>query len=180
MVYTEIVIAGCGNPLFADDGFGIAIAEELKKIPLPENITVLDTGTSAPVYLFPLLDPGVTKKLIVIDIADFKGRPGSVIRFQIGDFRPDQIHDFQVGGIIEPLYDLSRRINITLIVCQPKHIPYPELEIGLSDEVQDAIPSVIRYILDLLEAEWGISADAPVYITCTDIFSWNKVNPDAR
>lgn len=106
MVYTEIVIAGCGNPLFADDGFGIAIAEELKKIPLPENITVLDTGTSAPVYLFPLLDPVVTKNSLL-----------SILQISKGDL--DQLFGFKLGisvrikSMISRLEGLSNRSMIS-------------------------------------------------------------------
>ncbi len=34
-LYPEIVVAGCGNPLYADDGFGIAVVESLQGLELP-------------------------------------------------------------------------------------------------------------------------------------------------
>ncbi|RPJ53543.1 MAG: coenzyme F420 hydrogenase, partial [Methanobacteriota archaeon] len=40
-LYPEIVVAGCGNPLFADDGFGPAVVEALKELTLPDNVKVI-------------------------------------------------------------------------------------------------------------------------------------------
>ena len=48
MLYSEIVIAGCGNPLFGDDGFGPAVIEEMEKLTLPDNVTIQDGGAGAP------------------------------------------------------------------------------------------------------------------------------------
>jgi len=76
MLYPEIVITGCGNPLFADDGFGPAVAEELSKFKLPDNVKVIDAGLGGPHFIFTLIDPEVTKRLIIIDIADFGAQPG--------------------------------------------------------------------------------------------------------
>ena len=55
MLFQEIVICGCGNPLFADDGFGPAVVEELQKLDLPENVKVIDAGLGGPHFLFTLL-----------------------------------------------------------------------------------------------------------------------------
>lgn len=158
-MFPEIVIAGCGNPLFADDGFGPAVAEEMSRIPLPDNVMVQDAGTSAPHYIMPMLDPAVTKKLIIIDITDFGGEPGRVIRLDIRDLNPEVVHDSHTGGIIESLLRIRNKIEITVIGCQPKHVSYPAVEIGLSDEVIRAIPTTLRIISDLLEKDGQDTCD---------------------
>ena len=76
-LYSEIVVAGCGNPLYADDGFGPAVVESLKDLELPENVTVVDAGLGGPHFVFTLLNPESTKTLIIVDIADFGGNPAS-------------------------------------------------------------------------------------------------------
>ena len=76
-LYPEIVVAGCGNPLYADDGFGIAVVESLQGLELPEKVKVVDAGLGGPHFVFTLLDPESTKKLIIVDIADFGGNPAS-------------------------------------------------------------------------------------------------------
>ncbi|MCX6686160.1 MAG: hydrogenase maturation protease, partial [Methanoregula sp.] len=88
MLYPEIVIAGCGNPLFADDGFGPAVVEELQKLTLPDNVGVVDAGLGGPHFIFTLLDPEVTKKLVIVDIADFGAEPGSIAKFRVEDLPP--------------------------------------------------------------------------------------------
>jgi coenzyme F420 hydrogenase subunit delta len=155
MVYPETVIAGCGNPLFADDGFGPAVAEELRNIILPDNVIALDAGTSGPQFLFPMLDPEVTKKIIIVDITDFGGKPGSVILFRIDDFHQGCIHDAHIGGIIESLLHIRNRIEVTIIGCQPKRVTYPDMEIGLSDEVRGALPATVQIILNILGMDYG-------------------------
>lgn len=153
MTYTNTVIAGCGNPLFGDDGFGSAVAEELQNFPFPAHIMAIDAGMSAPELLFPLLDPAVTKKIIIIDSVDFGGKPGSVVLLQPGDFPEGGIHDAHQGGIIGSLGTIRAGIEILVIGCQPGRIIYPEMEIGLSGEVNDAIPTTIRIIQDIIRRE---------------------------
>lgn len=153
-LYPEIVITGCGNPLFADDGFGPAVIEELKKITLPGNVKTVDAGTGAPDLIFTLLDPLTTKKIIVIDIVDFGSKPGDVIKFQPGELFPENIKDTGHGEIVQSLQALKSRFDVTIIGCQPKNVPFPFMEIGLSREVKDAIAPVVKIILGLIGVDY--------------------------
>ncbi len=60
--FSEILIVGCGNPLFADDGFGPAFVEEMQKISLPDNIGIIDAGLGGSHFIFSKLDPEMTKE----------------------------------------------------------------------------------------------------------------------
>ena len=80
MLHSEIVVVGCGNPLFGDDGFGPAVIEEMEKLTLPDNVTIQDGGAGAPHFIFNFLNPEVTKKLMIVDIADYSAKPGSISR----------------------------------------------------------------------------------------------------
>lgn len=91
-LYSEIVVAGCGNPLYADDGFGPAVVESLQGLELPDNVTVVDAGLGGPHFVFTLLNPESTKTLIIVDIADFGGEPGelrwlAVDELPVGSYR---------------------------------------------------------------------------------------------
>lgn len=147
-LYPEIVIAGCGNPLFADDGFGPAVIEELHKFDLPENAKAVDAGTSGPILLFPLLNPAVTRRLIVIDTMDFGAEPGSIVLLNADDI--DGIRDNHPAGIAEILYKIGSRVEITIIGCQPGCVSYPRLKIGLSDEVQKAVFRTVHILLNCI------------------------------
>jgi len=155
MLYPEIVIAGCGNPLFADDGFGPAVVVELQKLALPDNVGVVDAGLGGPHFIFTLLDPDVTKKLVIVDIADFGAEPGSIATFRVKDLPPGSYRDAHSWDLTEPLQRLDDTIDITVIGCQPERVTDPDMEIGLSDEVSKAIPETVRIVLETIGVDYG-------------------------
>jgi len=176
MLYPEIVVAGCGNPLYADDGFGPAVAEALRVISFSGSVRVLDAGTSGPGVVFPLLDPEITKHLLVIDIADFGAKPGSLALLRPGDFPRAGLRDVHSGGIIGSLRGLAG-IDVAIIVCQPGRVTDPVMEIGLSDAVMDAIPRTIRLVRDLVGEAQGIVPE-PFPENCPEPAGYAGVNPD--
>ncbi|HWQ67450.1 MAG TPA: coenzyme F420-reducing hydrogenase, FrhD protein [Methanospirillum sp.] len=157
MLFQEIVICGCGNPLFADDGFGPDVVEELRKIPLPETVKVIDAGLGGPHFIFTLMDQSEepVKKIIIIDIADFGGNPGEITLLTPNDLPPGKYRDAHSWDLAEPLHRLKEKIDITIIGCQPKRVSAPDYEIGLSDEVASAIPRTVQLVLKLLGEHYG-------------------------
>ncbi|KUG19598.1 coenzyme f420 hydrogenase maturation protease [hydrocarbon metagenome] len=161
MLFREIVIAGCGNPLFADDGFGPAVAEELQRLQLPDNVKVIDAGLGGPHYLFTLMadEDTVVKKLIIIDIADFGGNPGDVVRLSPEDLPPGSYRDVHSWDLTEPLQRLKDHIDITIFGCQPKRVMSHEFELGLTEEVEGAIPKTVRLVLDEIGVDYGTAVN---------------------
>jgi coenzyme F420 hydrogenase subunit delta len=165
MLFSEIVIAGCGNPLFADDGFGPAVIEEMQKqvemqeLTLPDNVTIIDAGLGGPHFVFTLLDPEVTRQLVIIDTVDFGAKPGEITKLRVEDLPPGAYRDAHSWDLTEPLHRLKDDINITVIGCQPKRVSSPEFEIGLSDEVTKAIPITIRKVLETIGVNYGTSIE---------------------
>lgn len=157
MLFQEIVICGCGNPLFADDGFGPAVVEELKKIDLPKNVKVIDAGLGAPHFLFTLLAQSdePVKKLFIIDIADFGGEPGEIAIIKPDDLPPGKYRDAHSWDLTEPIHQLKHRVNIEIIGCQPKRVTEPDFEIGLSEEVTAAIPRTVQLVLERIGIHHG-------------------------
>ncbi|HNQ30039.1 MAG TPA: coenzyme F420-reducing hydrogenase, FrhD protein [Deltaproteobacteria bacterium] len=159
MLYPEIVIAGCGNPLFADDGFGPAVVEELLRLDLPDNIKAVDAGLGGPHFIFTLLDTEVTRKLIIVDTVDFGGNPGELVRLKVEDLPPGSYRDAHSWDLTEPLHRLKDSMEIAVIGCQPKHVSAPEFEMGLSDEVSGAIPRAVREVLALIGVDYGTTLE---------------------
>lgn len=159
MLYPEIVVAGCGNPLFADDGFGPAVIEELMRLELPDNIKVVDAGLGGPHFIFTLLDPEYTRRLIIVDIADFGAKPGDLATFRVEDLPAGSYRDIHSWDLTEPLQKLKDAIDITVIGCQPGKVTAPEFELGLTDEVQDAIPRTVRLVLEIIGVDYGIAIE---------------------
>jgi len=159
MLYPEILITGCGNPLFADDGFGPAVVEEMAKLELPDNIKVIDAGLGGPHFIFTLIDPEVTRKLIIIDIADFGAEPGELAIFRVEDLPAGSYRDAHSWDLTEPLQRLKDRVEIVVIGCQPKRVTAPEFELGLTEEISNAVPRTVRKVLDLIGVDYGMAIE---------------------
>ncbi|HQA79656.1 MAG TPA: coenzyme F420 hydrogenase, partial [Methanoregulaceae archaeon] len=56
-----------------------------------------------------------------------------------------------------PLQRLKDRVDITVIGCQPRRVTAPEFELGLTDEVQKAIPRTVRHVLELIGVDYGMA-----------------------
>lgn len=78
--HPRIMILGIGCTLFADQGFGIAVLEELeRRYDFPEHVRLVDGGLLG-VGLFGTICQ--CEHLIVIDTMCRNGRPGQIYRLQ--------------------------------------------------------------------------------------------------
>lgn len=146
----EVLVVGCGNVLFKDDGFGPAtikeIEEHIDEKPLPDNVMTIDAGTSAPHYLFSLPN-SMWKKIIILDIANFGGKPGDIKILSKDEVPEGKYQDPHSISVSDPLQDLEE-VEIVIIACQPEKVSSPFVEVGLSDSVKSAIPEAIKLVYD--------------------------------
>ncbi|HTY82316.1 MAG TPA: hydrogenase maturation protease, partial [Dehalococcoidales bacterium] len=73
----RITIIGVGNLLMKDEGIGIHVVKELQEIGLPQNVRLIDGGTSPDIVAF----SGDCDKLIIIDAARVGSKAGTIYRF---------------------------------------------------------------------------------------------------
>ena len=152
-LFTEIMIAGVGNELYGDDGFGPAVIRALSKHQLPDNVKAMDVGLGGPHLVFSLINPEDTKKLIIVDCMDFGGKPGDITKIP-ADMLPkhheERYMDAHSGNILDPIGRLKGKMDIIIIGCQPSHIPSSDSEefaLQLSPEVESSIPKAVNIIL---------------------------------
>lgn len=141
----HVLIIGCGNPLFGDDGFGPAVIKELEGRPRLEGIYLLDAGTSARNVLFNImLSEKVPDAIVIIDsIGKGKG-PGKVFELQMDELTVEKSDDFQfhfvpAGNMLRQIRD-EKGVRVIIIACEAVTIPRETMYMGLSDEVRAAIP----------------------------------------
>jgi coenzyme F420 hydrogenase subunit delta len=127
------------------------------RLRLPEHIKVVDAGLGGPHFIFTLIDPENTKRLIIMDIAAFGAEPGEIRDFRVEDLPAGSYRDIQSWHLTEPLQRLKDSDHITLIGCQPERVTAPDFELGLTDKVQDAIPGTVRHVLELLGVDYGMA-----------------------
>jgi len=147
----EIMVVGCGNILFADDGFGPAVIEALGKIseehPLPEKVKIVDAGTGGPHYEFSLPQDSC-KKMIVVDVVEFGAESGTLRKFSVEELPKGSYENVHSWPVNQPLHGLAESCEVMVIGCQPERISAPDIEMGLTKSVEEAIPKAIKLILE--------------------------------
>jgi coenzyme F420 hydrogenase subunit delta len=155
----SVLIFGCGNILYGDDGFGPAVVQRLnERYPLPDHILALDVGTSIRDILFDLvLRERKPDKLFIIDAVEYPQRqPGEVFEIPVegiplhktSDF---SLHQFPTVNMLQELKEHSP-IDITILVAQIDTIP-EEVRPGLSPAVTRAVDTACRRLLASLGLE---------------------------
>lgn len=150
----RVLILGCGNILFGDDGFGPATIEYMKKnCDIPDDVYLMDVGTGAGKILLTMdLSEEKPQKIIILDAVDLKKKPGEIFQISIeelpknkaGDFSP---HIFPTTNFLKKIRDASN-IEILILVCQVENIP-ELVNPGLSESVKKSIPKAAKMALEM-------------------------------
>ncbi len=81
----KIGIAGIGNFILRDEGFGVHVVQYLlKHYAFPDNVEIQDIGTAG-IYMAPFLEE--CDPIFVIDVVDIQGEVGSFHYFTLEDVK---------------------------------------------------------------------------------------------
>lgn len=154
---SRVLIAGMGNVLRRDDGFGVEVAERLAaaRASLPTEVRILEVGIGG-VHLVQELMQGYDL-LIVIDLVDRGGAPGGVhvLEAEVPDLdtwsegeRQDFLADMHYATPSKALI-LAKALEVLppkafIVGCQPADVD--DIGIGLSGVVEEAITTTIEEI----------------------------------
>jgi len=149
----EILIAGCGNKLFGDDGFGPEVVDYLTDhYNIPENVCLADVGTSIRKILFTISLSDVRPKIIVIiDAVDKRRKPGEIFDISLDEIPKEKIDDFSIhqvpsSNLLKELQDLCL-VKVIVKACQTQAIP-ETIQSGLSEPVKKAVPLMAQRIAE--------------------------------
>jgi coenzyme F420 hydrogenase subunit delta len=148
----EILIAGCGNKLFGDDGFGPEVVEYLlSHCDIPNNICLLDVGTGIRKILFTIsLSEPRPKVIVIIDAVDKGRKPGDIFEITLDEIPKEKIDDFSIhqvpsSNLLKELQDFCS-VKVRVMACQIKTIP-ETMQSGLSEPVKKAVPLMAQRIV---------------------------------
>lgn len=81
----RIGIAGVGNYILADEGFGVHVVHYLQNhYDFPDNVDLQDVGTAG-IFMAPFFEE--CDPVFVIDVVDIDGEPGSFHYFDLDDVK---------------------------------------------------------------------------------------------
>jgi len=153
----SVLVFGCGNILWGDDGFGPAVIEHLNQhYSLPDDVLARDVGTSIRDTLFDLiLSEQKPKLLIIIDAVDHPDRrPGEVFEIPVEGIPETKVSDFSLHQFptVNMLQELKEHsgIKVKIIVGQTEPLP-EEVRPGLSAAMQGAVPVACEKIMAAIQ-----------------------------
>jgi hydrogenase maturation protease len=150
---SKILIAGVGDLLRKDDGFGPRVIQKLEEMELPDNVIIKDYGTSCFELVFDLKD---FDEVIFIDAVNFEGDFGEIriIKPKARKMGEKEfvrsinmsLHEIELQQIIDLAYSLNVLPEKILVVgCRPKNLGFG---LGLSEEVEKAVGKTVKIILE--------------------------------
>ncbi len=154
---SEILVLGCGNILFGDDGFGPEAVEYLQKhYEIPQDVCVINAGLSVREILFPIVISDTRpKRIVIVDAVDAGKSPGEIFELDVSDIPEKKIDDFSMHQL--PTSNLLRElknicgVDVRIIAIQIENIP-EEVSPGLSKIIRDSIPAACEKIIQLMKS----------------------------
>ena len=161
----RILVAGVGNVLNGDDGFGVELAWRLAKRELPPGVKVIETGIGGMTLVQELMlgydavllldahqggSPPGTVRVLEPTLPDLSGLDAHAVRDYFSDTH--YATPMRALSLLEHLGHLPRRVAV--IGCEPSEIK--PMSIGLS--------ALVTASLDRAEAmaiEWLVEAARP-------------------
>jgi len=147
----EILIAGCGNKLFGDDGFGPEVIDYLlHHYDIPDHIYLVDAGTGIRKILFTLsLSEPRPREIVIIDAVDQGKSPGEIFEIRLEQVPKEKIDDFSLhqvpsSNLLRELQDFCG-VKVRVLACQVEAIP-ETVQPGLSESVKKAVPRMAQRI----------------------------------
>jgi hydrogenase maturation protease len=162
-----VLVAGLGNVFCCDDGFGVAVVEELARRSMPAGVEVRDFGIRGIHLAYQLLEP--YDLVVLVDTVQRGGPPGTVylieaepgtepgpeVSMDAHDLGPDAVLSLvpRLGGTVGP---------VVVVGCEPAGL---DAGIGLSPCVQDAVGTAVQLVTDLVTGQVAVPADRPAGVT---------------
>jgi hydrogenase maturation protease len=146
------VVAGFGNELRGDDGFGVVVVRHLERCNgLPAHTVLLEVGTGGLALTQELLTP--CDRLVVVDAMQRGGAPGTLYVLRVEDVPAARDVDLHLAvparalGVARTLGVMPR--EVFLVGCEPASVD--ELTMELSAPVAQAVGPAVRHVCSLLE-----------------------------
>jgi hydrogenase maturation protease len=151
----SLLVAGIGNIFFGDDAFGCEVANELMRRQVPDGVKVEDFGIRTYDLAYALMDGC---DAILVDAVPRGELPGTLYLIKLdlenlgalGHAIPDA-HSMTPVSVLEMVKSMGGFTGrLYLIGCEPAVLDSEEGRMGLSEDVQAAVPRAVERIESLI------------------------------
>lgn len=156
----SILVAGIGNIFMGDDGFGVAVVNELARRPAIRQVVLMDVGIRGLDLTYALM--GDYQAAVLIDTVKRGHAPGTlyVLEPELSAPEPESepalldVHDLSPGRVLRFVQASGARLRrLRLVGCEPAFLPLPEEpHMGLSEEVAGAVTGAADLVQEVVAA----------------------------
>lgn len=146
----RVLVAGFGNVLRGDDGFGVEVVRRLQTTALPAGTALLEVGTGGIALAQELLT--TYDRVVVVDAVQRGGDPGQLYVLRVDSVESLQSIDMHMAvpsralGLAQTLGVLPREVY--MVGCEPAVVD--DLQMNLSDAVEAAVVPAMERVRSLL------------------------------
>jgi len=176
-VSAGLLVAGIGNILLSDDGFGSEVARCLAEVQMPDGVRVADFGIRGVHLAFELLQG--YDALILVDAMERGEEAGTItlLRPDNGDTAGSvalDAHDMDPAAVLDMVRRLGGQVGSVVVVgCEPGSL---EEGIGLTDPVAEAVAPAVAVVRELVTSYLDPDGGGRPWTASTHIAR----DPDAR
>lgn len=162
----KVLIAGIGNDLCRDDGFGIVALRRLAESGVPDGVKLYESGIAGIGLVQELMDG--YEAVVFVDAVDRGGEPGTVYLLEtevpeVSDENRDQFLADMHFVVPSTALLLGKALNVLpprifILGCQPAEYG---LGLGLSAPVEAAVDEAIRQLRELTDTLLKEEAHVP-------------------
>jgi hydrogenase maturation protease len=143
----ESVVIGLGNLYMRDDGFGLRVAEALKKMDLGESVSVQEYPEMDLAVIEQLKD---TSKVIIVDTVKGGKKPGTVSKYTFTARKEDiaelpSLHSMKLSDLLDIAVSSGiLTCPVVIVGVEPKD---DSVGTELSSEVESALPKAVEAVI---------------------------------
>ena len=155
----RVLVAGMGNDLRQDDGFGIAVIRLLSEAGVPDGVRVYESGIAGIGLVQELMDG--YEALVIVDATDRGEEPGTVFLLEAEVPAREELTEESRQGVLADTHltvpsralTLAQALGILpptvyILGCQPKECG---LGMELSEPVQRGVVEAIQRLVILIQ-----------------------------
>jgi hydrogenase maturation protease len=156
-VKPRVLVAGVGNDLLGDDGFGIAVVRRFSEDGVPEGVEVFESGIAGIRMVQELMDG--YEALVIVDATDREEKPGTVYLLEVEVPDPEELTEKDRQEFLADTHlavpskalTLARAVEVLpprvyILGCQPREC---ELGMGLSEPVERGAAEAVERLRGL-------------------------------
>lgn len=153
----RVLVAGMGNDLLGDDGFGIVVLRRFEAAGMPDGVRVYESGIAGIGLVQELMDG--YESLVIVDATDRDAEPGTVFLLEADVPAPEELTEESRQEFLADTHltvpsqalTLARALDILpltvyILGCQPKECG---LGMGLSEPVERGVGEAVERLMEL-------------------------------